>query len=298
MWAAPWPATALSPQLMLPQHAWAMPPLAMPVAMPASTLPASPPVQHVFAAPPATPMAMTPLQMAQFGSLLAAEVSRPPTIPLHPQNARNELAAALRKEPAKQKTPEREYTADDLRCMAREVLDGTAPSLRSAAIQAGFPQAAKTLGRYVKAIKDNKTLQRSTAEETLQAQLDYVDNLQFKMKGNVDLTSRRLFSDDELDWFASALKLYGDMGWPMDYQQIRVMFSQAAAKMKRVDWKSGQDMFAARHTSQNSCAGVRSSQRTRHLILIRSARRKQPRRCYLLACVLWVAWWSVRVWQD
>mmetsp|Transcript_18859 Transcript_18859/g.47144 ORF Transcript_18859/g.47144 Transcript_18859/m.47144 type:complete len:86 (+) Transcript_18859:850-1107(+) len=47
-------------------------------------------------------------------------------------------------------------------------------------------------------------------------------------------SSRRLFTNDELDYFKRALKLYSEMGWPLDYQQIRCMFSHAAPPPMRV----------------------------------------------------------------
>ena len=58
-------------------------------------------------------------------------------------------------------------------------------------------------------------------------------------KGNPDFESRRLFSDDNLLYFARALKIYAEMGWPMDYQAIQLMFSEAARDMKLVDWRKG-----------------------------------------------------------
>eukprot|EP00966_Prymnesium_polylepis_P052384 1213050-Prymnesium_polylepis.1 len=51
---------------------------------------------------------------------------------------------------------------------------------------------------------------------------------------------RTLFTDDEKEVFARALMLYGDMGWGLDYQNIRVMFAEAAAKAGRIDWKTGE----------------------------------------------------------
>ena len=107
--------------------------------------------------------------------------------------------------------------------MARDVLDGTASSARSAALDAGQPKAERTLNRYLKGIRDNKSLRRTTPQETLAAQLEFLNGLELKQKGNADITSRRLFTEDELDVFASSLKLYCDMGFPMDYQHGQMM---------------------------------------------------------------------------
>jgi hypothetical protein len=83
-----------------------------------------------------------------------------------------------------------------------------------------------------------------------------VAQLELKVKGNEDLKSRRLFSKDELDYFARALKLYGEMGWPMDYQQIILMFSDAARHAGKIDWKTGQPFNCCLHLLCVSvCAG-------------------------------------------
>lgn len=36
-----------------------------------------------------------------------------------------------------------------------------------------------------------------------------------------------------------AFKLYGDMGWPMDFQRTRLLVSEAATRMRGVDRKFG-----------------------------------------------------------
>ena len=102
-----------------------------------------------------------------------------------------------------------------------------------------FPSAERSVQRCVLKIRKDESLRRQDAEGTLAAQLDYLEGLERSEKGNIDFKVRRLFTEDELLFFARALKLYSDMGWPMDYQQIRLMFSEAAAKMQRVDWKWG-----------------------------------------------------------
>ena len=103
-----------------------------------------------------------------------------------------------------------------------------------------FPSAERSVQRCVLKIRKDESLRREDAEGTLAAQLDYLEGLERSEKGNRDFTARRLFTEAELLYFARALKLYAEMGWPMDYQQIRLMFSEAAAKMQRVDWKWGQ----------------------------------------------------------
>ena len=102
------------------------------------------------------------------------------------------------------------------------------------------PTAVRSVQRYLKVIRSDPALQREDQEANLAAQLDHVEEMDLAPKGNPDFNLRRLFSEDELLFFARSLKIFADMGWPLDYQQIRLMFSEAAAKMKRVDWKWGQ----------------------------------------------------------
>ena len=208
-----------------------------------SMFPQQLPMQHIFSAP--SPFQMAPVQVAAVQQLLAAEKPQV-VVKQTKQQQHAAIAAALRKpEPrkdvsAKKGVAERQYTIADLQAMLREVITGAASSVKAAASIAGFPHAYRTLARYTRAIRTNPKLQRDTDEDTLRARLDFVDQLEFKQKGNEDLVSRRLFSDDELDAFARQLKAYGDMGWALDYQLIRTQFSEAAATKGAIDWKTGE----------------------------------------------------------
>jgi hypothetical protein len=51
--------------------------------------------------------------------------------------------------------------------------------------------------------------------------------------------ARKIFTEGELEYLASALRLYGDMGWPMDYQQIRGLMRDIAEEKGIIDWKTG-----------------------------------------------------------
>lgn len=133
---------------------------------------------------------------------------------------------------------ERQYTIDDLKGMAAAVLSGAKPSARVAAISAGLPSAERSLNRYLKALREKSAA--GATPRTVAQQLELVEDMEFKEKGNVDLCVRRLFTEDELDYFARAIKLYSEMGWPLDYQQIRCMFSHAAANMNKMPWKPGE----------------------------------------------------------
>ena len=208
-----------------------------------SMFPQQLPMQHIFSAP--SPFQMAPVQVAAVQQLLAAEKPQV-VVKQTKQQQHAAIAAALRKpEPrkdvsAKKGVAERQYTIADLQAMLREVITGAASSVKAAASIAGFPHAYRTLARYTRAIRTNPKLQRDTDEDTLLARLDFVDQLEFKQKGNEDLVSRRLFSNDELDAFARQLKAYGDMGWALDYQLIRTQFSEAAATKGAIDWKTGE----------------------------------------------------------
>ncbi|KAL1527748.1 hypothetical protein AB1Y20_009133 [Prymnesium parvum] len=170
----------------------------------------------------AQPWPMTPMQMQ--------DVNR--TLPKKPCTARRATAKKGQKE--------RQYTIDELKSMAEAVLSGKETSARAAALSAGLPRAERTLNRYLKELRDksSETQVHATSEKAA-LQLELVDDLSFKARGNKELCARRLFTEDELDYFARALKLYAELGWPMDYQQIQCMFSRAASAMGRQEWKPG-----------------------------------------------------------
>lgn len=48
-----------------------------------------------------------------------------------------------------------------------------------------------------------------------------------------------MFSIDDLDYYAAALKLYGDLGWPMEFARIRDMFADAVRRDQRIDPLTG-----------------------------------------------------------
>ena len=48
-----------------------------------------------------------------------------------------------------------------------------------------------------------------------------------------------MFSEDDLDYFARGFKIYGDMGWPMDFEAIRCVFVDAVRREQKVDWRTG-----------------------------------------------------------
>ena len=56
-----------------------------------------------------------------------------------------------------------------------------------------------------------------------------------KDKGSDYVCCRRVFTQDDSDYFARALKLYADMGWPMNEKNLSAMFADVAAKMNRLD---------------------------------------------------------------
>ncbi|KAL1525482.1 hypothetical protein AB1Y20_020338 [Prymnesium parvum] len=183
---------------------------------------ASPQLPTSGGAARAQPCQMTPVQMQDLNTSLREEVKAKP------------LCA---RPSAKKGHKERQYTIDDLKGMAAAVLSGTKPSARVAAISAGLPSAERSLNRYLKGLREKCGADTTTS---VAEQLELVEAMEFKDKGNVDLCVRRLFTEDELDYFARAIKLYSEMGWPLDYQQIRCMFSHAAANMNKMAWKPGE----------------------------------------------------------
>lgn len=139
----------------------------------------------------------------------------------------------------KKNSKEREYSEDEYRSMLTLVVTDVC-SARKAAREAEFPNAERTLQRHAARVRADASLQ------TMDARRVHVASLQLAPKGNVDFSSRRLFSEDELDYFARALMLYADMGWPMDQQAVRLMLSNAAKKMGRVDWRRGDTYVVSR----------------------------------------------------
>ena len=147
---------------------------------------------------------------------------------------------------AKKGVKERLYSEEEFVWMASAVLRKEKSSAREAARDAGYVSATRKLQTYLKAVKADATLVREQPADTLAARLAHVAAYGHVEKGNVDLTSRRIFSVDERFYFARALKVYNDMGWPMDYQAVQLMFSQAAKQKKRVDWKPGDPHVVSR----------------------------------------------------
>ena len=164
--------------------------------------------------------------------ILANLFQAPPQKPQHDSSCTSSRASA------KKGKAERQYDHQQLVEAVMKVLKKEVPSARAACIDC--PSATRSVQRYLQKILANESLRREDPGATLAAQLKFLEKSERPSKGNIDFNIRRLFNKDELEFFARGLKLYAEMGWPMDYQQIRLMFSEAAAKMHRVDWKWGQ----------------------------------------------------------
>ncbi len=98
--------------------------------------------------------------------------------------------------------------------MVCAVLRGT--SVRKACEDAGYTWARSVVTMQVAAVHAKSSQKHLSPEVTLESQLAYAAELSFKQKGNLDFTSRRIFGADELEYFARAIKIYGDLGWPLD----------------------------------------------------------------------------------
>lgn len=146
--------------------------------------------------------------------------------------------SALLKPNAKKGQAERVYAKEgpeQIRAMLDRVIQGEAAC--KVAADAGYPSAQRTLYRLAKNIRQNLSLRRDTTEETVAAQRAHVAELKLVDKGHVDLVSCTLFSEDELEYEARALKLYAELGWPMDYAAVQYMLSQAARGKGAMNWK-------------------------------------------------------------
>ena len=254
MLPASWPQNGLPTELYGAISSPYATPSAMPSFVPnisplayAQLGPAPPPPAHVFIAP--QPWHVAPAHLASLQAALsqqAFQLASRPDSPQAVQPKQWQLSKPAQPAPSNKKgMEERAYTETQFRAMLTRVVNGHASSA-VAARDAGFPSAERSLRRYAREIKESRELQRNSPAATLEAQLAYVSSMELKHKGNVDLTSRRIFSDDDLDYFARALKVYAELGWPMDYQAIQLMFSQAAREMELVDWKTGDPYVCSR----------------------------------------------------
>ena len=146
---------------------------------------------------PAAPVPAFALQQERFS---AVNLASPATIPktaaaeLTPFSGATSLVPAAIS--AKKGTEERQYDLPTFRSMLCAVLRGTAGCHRAAA-DAGFSTAESSLKRYARDIRNLVSLQRSSPAETLQAQLAYVETLEFKEKGNEDFRLRRMFDREK-----------------------------------------------------------------------------------------------------
>lgn len=131
--------------------------------------------------------------------------------------------------PRRDRVKERQYKEDLFARAAMEHFqsNGTV-SVREAARMFNIPTARRTLSDYIKEIKKNINLE--TTEETTAARLAAAASLQFKIKGNLDIKAHELFTQDERDYFAASLQIWGEMGWPMDYDAIKTMMQKALRK--------------------------------------------------------------------
>jgi hypothetical protein len=131
---------------------------------------------------------------------------------------------------------ERAYSEAQFQSMLCAVLRGR--SARRVADDANFPGARCTLQRYARDIRNNPSLERWDEAETLEAQLQFAATVTLKQKGNFELTARRIFSEDELDFFAAQLKMYAEMGWPYRRAACECRSSGASSRASRVRARS------------------------------------------------------------
>lgn len=163
------------------------------------------------------------------------------------KTATGKVVAANAKKDQKERAS---YTLQDFRRMAVATLQKRYPSAEATANSAefNFPKARSSLERYVSDIRKDPSLQRATPAETLEARVTYALHMEYKTKGNDEIMFKRLFSDDNLAYFARSLKIYADLGWPMDVRAAQRMMSRAAKAMGVTDtmWKPGDEYVVSR----------------------------------------------------
>ena len=198
----------------MPYPAMALAPMVAPCAplQPLPPLPPQQPPQQVVASAP-----LAPSSTASEATLAKTKV----------------VAAGAAKKAKVTKGKEHEYSLDDFRQMCRIYLEHGQAEKTASKFEHG-DKAVSSLKRYVKDIKNDKSLVRDTPEATLAARLAHIDTIDFYAKGNKELCEKTLFSEHELNLFTEALLIYSDMGWPLHYKQIRVMMEHVAAK----EWRA------------------------------------------------------------
>ena len=118
-------------------------------------------------------------------------------------------------EGSSRRTEERPYSEDQLRQGVLLVLKGLPK--RKAAARIGFPSAASTLGRYAaEARKIPLVLAACEADGddgdgVLRA---HVATITFKERGSPEFNERSMFSTDARGFFAAAIKLFSQLGFP------------------------------------------------------------------------------------
>lgn len=158
-----------------------------------------------------------------------------------PSKARRNKKEKKSTESSSRRTEERPYSEDQLRQGVLLVLKGL--SKGKAAARIGFPSAASTLGRYAaEARKIPLVLAACEAngddgdDGVLRA---HVATITFKERGSPEFNERSMFSTDARGFFVAAIKLFSQLGFPMDAERIRGMMADAVNARLPVDgWRA------------------------------------------------------------
>ena len=102
-----------------------------------------------------------------------------------------------------------------------------------AAREAGFPHKSHHVKKQLTQLR---LIQCNTEQATLEAQLQAVEALQPGQMGNPDFSSRALFDGTTLKTFEATLKLYADLGWPLDIEACQEMMLKHLMQKGTPDW--------------------------------------------------------------
>jgi hypothetical protein len=137
-------------------------------------------------------------------------------------------------------------TETGLKEALRHILDGM--SVRKAAERVGFPGASSSIHRYWKGVVGSDGLQLHkgvveytgfTDEETTEARRTAINQLHLHDLGSPEFKVQSFFTDGDLDVFAATVGLFGDFGFPFDYDSFKAMAQRAARKKLEEDVRRG-----------------------------------------------------------
>lgn len=203
----------------------------------------------IFAGLGASPAAAIPpmafAQSGQRGPGASGSGWRPPPPPPVQTAVPADPPAPATRQPGRKRRKLRAYTLTQLRNALLRVADnvaaGRSPRWAASAQAEGISGAKTTVCRIGKRMLAVGVAERP--EVALTMRRAFVSKLELARMGSPDLRGRKLFSVDELETFAAAIRRYAEMGCGCDVSAVARMMTVALRKMGRTK-SSGAPMVA------------------------------------------------------